>query len=1183
MKSGTDQALTFEQEDTDRIPRRRLNWPIFIGIFLVAIITILAIFGPSIAPKDPAEENTIIRIEGQWYIPPFDMGTPGYPLGSDSFGRDLYSRLLWGIQPTMIMVVLVAVVRLFIGVIIGLSAGWFTGKTGRFLNGLIQSALAIPVLLVALGAIAIVGVELGIWAFIIGLSLTGWVDTALQVREQTRIVKGQVYVEAASALGASNKQILVNHILKQITPMLLMLFAFEISSTLMLTAGLGFLGYYIGGDVWVDTDDFVARRISGNPELGQMLATSWVTLTKPWAMVAVGSTVFITVLGFNLIGEGLRQTMGYAKVERRSALDDMRQSFGLWFDNYVWHPLIQFIRVKPFQLGMTGIAAFFLLSFGAFVLLDASQNANVSEVLWNYWQNEGVETGTQGSISTQEPISSSSTSEPVYTVSYDPNIVWDYYDESGFSGGVALSKNGDRIYAASKDGSIYSLELDGRLDWQSNLQNGAVGTPFVMDNGDILVADDAGGLNRISPQGEPLWRFQTEAGDRSHSGPTVAPDGVIYFTVGTVSKGFVQSVSPDGEGRWVTQAETSLFFESPQPSLDGEYIFLKEDIFNAQSGKLLDLNFDLDVRRFFSGQDGKNYLLAGNKIIEWQENNGGIEIVDVAEWDSSSFGDYLFPTYVGVTEERVAWMLYTSPGGGSTFIWVTMDDELLGIIHVRISASNFMSISPDLTAHICGGGGFQSISTDCAALSPDSEETLWKYHAGNFGPAAGGELLKDSLYLATEEGYILEINQNSQQVVSPQVTDTTQESLGSPSELGVLWSYQGSEDASFEFVVGPDGLVYLYTEHGELHIINADGQVRSVQQLGIEPYHRESQSGRDAPAHIEPIVLSDGTWLIISDENIIFAFDRDGSSIWEQPLESDPAEYPILDDDGNLYLIEENASLNVFNSQGLKWRFHPEIAQIPGHGMVYDAEGNFYYVVTNYSKGFIQALSPSGDELWITQVTTRNFYDPLKISSDGALLSLSENLVDTSNGEIITYDYDDRIDEFIFGGDGRNYLRSLHTVEEWVIGQSGFEIINSGSVSDEETSSRPPMGAEADANGIVWLYYQDSFDRRNYFVVWLSAEGDLMGRKSIEWDQSTVISFDFENSLIHECKGFSETQTLECASYSPFSEEPVQKVSIANVPPFFHGSFHNNYLYMISVDNSLMAVYLGNQDNQIQN
>lgn len=148
------------QIESDATPRVKGIWPLIVGLFIVLTISILAIIGPTIAPKDPSEEHNISMIEGTWYIPPFDIGTPGYPLGSDRSGRDLFSRLLWGIRPTMVMVFIVAIVRLFLGVIIGLSAGWFSGKTGRFLNSLIQVALALPVLLVALGAIAIVGVEL---------------------------------------------------------------------------------------------------------------------------------------------------------------------------------------------------------------------------------------------------------------------------------------------------------------------------------------------------------------------------------------------------------------------------------------------------------------------------------------------------------------------------------------------------------------------------------------------------------------------------------------------------------------------------------------------------------------------------------------------------------------------------------------------------------------------------------------------------------------------------------------------------------------------------------------------------------------------------------------------------------------------------------------------------------------
>jgi ABC-type dipeptide/oligopeptide/nickel transport system permease subunit len=300
------------KEKPDRILHRRrfkINWPLLLGILLIGGVVYLAINGPSLAPRDPLEENLIIRDEadGEWHIPPFEaFAVTGFPLGSDEFGRDMLSRLLFAVRPTLQMVLVVAAVRLLLGTLVGLVAGWSVGRLGGFFDSLISSALALPGLLVALGAIAIVGVELGVLAFIIGLSITGWAETARLVREQTRAIRSEVYVEAAHALGATDPQIVFRHVVRQIRATLLMLFAFEIGSTLMLTAGLGFLGYYIGGDVWVDVADFVARRTSGSPELGQMLATAWVRLTDPWGLVAVGSVVFASVLGFNLIGEGLR-------------------------------------------------------------------------------------------------------------------------------------------------------------------------------------------------------------------------------------------------------------------------------------------------------------------------------------------------------------------------------------------------------------------------------------------------------------------------------------------------------------------------------------------------------------------------------------------------------------------------------------------------------------------------------------------------------------------------------------------------------------------------------------------------------------------------------------------------------------------------------------------------------------
>ena len=242
------------------LPRRR-NWPLIIGLVLVLCILFLAVFGPSIALRDPLETNTVVKVGGEWVrlpYPPFAV--PGFPLGSDAYGRDLLSRLLWGIRPTLILVTVVACVRLVLGVLIGLAAGWSSGRWGRILEGVMSGASAIPVIIVSLAVITAIGIQRGLIAFIVGLVVTGWAETARLVSEQTRGLKSLPYIEASGALGASGTEMLARHVVRQISPMFGMLLAFEAGSTLMTVAALGFLGYYVGGAFWIEVTDFSTAR-----------------------------------------------------------------------------------------------------------------------------------------------------------------------------------------------------------------------------------------------------------------------------------------------------------------------------------------------------------------------------------------------------------------------------------------------------------------------------------------------------------------------------------------------------------------------------------------------------------------------------------------------------------------------------------------------------------------------------------------------------------------------------------------------------------------------------------------------------------------------------------------------------------------------------------------------------------
>src|SRR5688500_6076571 len=270
--------------------RRPRNWALWLGLVLVALVALVALVGPDVAPRDPLQETFIIEdFTGTWVKPPFKpFAVPGFLLGSDTFGRDLFSQLLWAVRPTLTLVLTAAALRLTAGLVVGLVAGWSHGRVGRLAGSAISGARSVPVLFVALFVITLLGVRYGVWAFILGLVLTGWADTARVLAEHTRGIKQRPYVEAARALGSSDSQLLYRHVLPQVMPLVWTMLAFEVSSALLATAALGFLGYFINS-VWLPLGDWTGIRASGQPELGQLLATGFEMRASPWTMVMAGS------------------------------------------------------------------------------------------------------------------------------------------------------------------------------------------------------------------------------------------------------------------------------------------------------------------------------------------------------------------------------------------------------------------------------------------------------------------------------------------------------------------------------------------------------------------------------------------------------------------------------------------------------------------------------------------------------------------------------------------------------------------------------------------------------------------------------------------------------------------------------------------------------------------------------
>jgi hypothetical protein len=488
----------------------------------------------------------------------------------------------------------------------------------------------------------------------------------------------------------------------------------------------------------------------------------------------------------------------------------------------------------------------------------------------------------------------------------------------------------------------------------------------------------------------------------------------------------------------------------------------------------------------------------------------------------------------------------------------------------------------DLSSLVCGGGSFNSSVTDCALVNPADEEPLWEYHIGNYGPVLGGFILNDRYFIATEEGYLFEITDNKQEVSTSVIPETQSPGSSSPSDDGLQWIYNTniSEGGILNLQKDPQGRLYIATGDDRFHILNADGELKNIIILPASPFREINPTGRNAPLDIYPEVFSDGVIAYVSEDLVLYVLNASGDILTEQTLQAGPGQPPLLDDNGMLFLLDTDGGLNAINHDGVVWRFQSDAATIPAHGFVLGPEGNIYFVVTNYSQAYIQAVSSEGENLWVSMVETRDFYDDLRLSHDGKFISLASDLFQTSDGEIIDYNPSNKIDEYIFSENGQNFYRSLHSVSEWQMGQSGIQIISEGTVSEENTALRPPLGADADASGIIWLYYPSSYSGRGVNIVWMDASGNLLGRHSLEMDFQSIISTDLGSSSLTDCTGFQDTRTMDCKLFFSKSSEAAGEVLLTEIPEFYSGFILEDFLYLFSNDNSIYTYYIGEPVSQ---
>lgn len=251
-------------------------------LFLVAV----AVLAPWIAPH-PGDVNTFHLMNR--LQPPSAENL----LGTDRMGSDIFSRILFGARITITIAVIAVGVAVIIGVPIGLLAGYYGGFMGGFLMRTSDVFLAVPQIVLAIAIAQTLGPS--IENVILALSLTYWPFWARLVYAETRALKNQTFVEAAIALGASDFRVIVLHILPNTASAIIVRTSIGMGATILTAAALGFLG--LGAP-------------PPTPEWGRMISESREYLPEAWwYATAPGIAIFLVVMGFNLLGDGLRDIL----------------------------------------------------------------------------------------------------------------------------------------------------------------------------------------------------------------------------------------------------------------------------------------------------------------------------------------------------------------------------------------------------------------------------------------------------------------------------------------------------------------------------------------------------------------------------------------------------------------------------------------------------------------------------------------------------------------------------------------------------------------------------------------------------------------------------------------------------------------------------------------------------------
>ncbi len=263
---------------------------VVIGAIIVSVMVLCALFAPQIAPNDPENQDLInMLLPPMWYAD----GTSQYPFGTDSLGRCILSQIIYGARVALLVGFGAATGAMLFGTALALLAGYFGGWVDRIISILVDLWMSLPP--VVLSLTLIVGFGTGVGNVILSIVLVDWTRFCRVVRSEVIVVARKDFVSAARLLGFGDIRIILREILPSVAPLIITLFTLQVGIGIIVEAILSFVGLSVPANV---------------PAWGKMIAGARNYMYQaPWGIIMPILAMFVTVLGFNLLGEGLRVSL----------------------------------------------------------------------------------------------------------------------------------------------------------------------------------------------------------------------------------------------------------------------------------------------------------------------------------------------------------------------------------------------------------------------------------------------------------------------------------------------------------------------------------------------------------------------------------------------------------------------------------------------------------------------------------------------------------------------------------------------------------------------------------------------------------------------------------------------------------------------------------------------------------